>query len=97
MEKVADSIEEFQNLLSDKDFVVRYMAVEMVGDLIQAGQVLEKEQIYSLIIPLVLGGEYTLENLEITDIEVHFSILGQIHQQVKDLPDGASVNLVDFK
>ena len=97
LEKVADSIEEFQNLLNDKAFVVNYMAVEMVGDLIQAGQVLEKEQIYSLIKPLVLGGEYTHENLEVADIEVHFSTLGQIHRKVKDLPDGASVNLVDFK
>ena len=94
LEQLAASIEEFQQLLSDKPFVVKYLAVQMVGDLINSGKTLGKSQIYSLVKPHILGGEYTLKNIAPADIEVHFSLLEQIHKKVIDLPDGASVQSV---
>ena len=78
---VAGSYDEFNQLLSNKEFVVECFAVQMVGDLIQAGKVLEKGQIYSLTVPWFLGGKYELSNIEATDIEVHFSVSGQIARQ----------------
>ena len=39
-------------------------------------------------------GEYEPENFELTDIEVHFELSGQIHKQIKDLPDGTNVKIV---
>ncbi|BFM13642.1 hypothetical protein R50072_37950 [Simiduia litorea] len=80
--KVAESPEEFSRLLSTKDFVVEHFAVQMVGDLIQSGKTLSCGQIYSLSKPWLLGGLYELSNIVPTDIEVHFSISGQIAQQV---------------
>ena len=41
----------------------------------------------------IIGGEYNVDNFELTDIEVHFSFAGQIHKQIKDLPDGTKVNI----
>lgn len=79
---VADSPEDFNRLLADKEFVVEYFAVQMVGDLIQSGKTLSSNQIYSLTKPWLLGGEYKIPNIEPTDIEVHFSLTGQIAQQV---------------
>ncbi len=90
--KVANSIDEFQQLLSDKEFVVNYFAVKMVGDLIKSNINLQNGQIYTFITPPVLGGEYTLENVEVTDIEIHFSLLGQIHNQIRNLPDGTPIS-----
>ena len=78
---VAGSYDEFNQLLSNKEFVVECFAVQMVGDLIQAGKVLEKRQIYSLTVPWFLGGKYELDNIEATDIEVHFSVSGQVARQ----------------
>lgn len=80
--KVADSPEEFNELLSDKEFVIEYFAVQMVGDLIHSGKKLNNGQIYSLTTPWLLGGKYELSNIEPTDIDVHFSITGQIAEQV---------------
>ena len=83
-EQVAESLEEFNKLLSDREFVIEYFAVQMVGDLRQAGKPLSKGQIYSLSQPWLLGGEYTISNIEPTDIEVHFSLTGQIAQQTSE-------------
>jgi hypothetical protein len=41
----------------------------------------------------VIGGEYSVDNIEPTDMNVHFAFSGQICQQVKDLPDGTKVNI----
>lgn len=90
--EVADSTEQFRQLLTEKDFVVDFMGVEMVGDLIRNNVTLNKGQIYSYKKPPVLGGDYVLENVEPTDIGVHFSLTGQIHKQVKDLPEGTAIN-----
>lgn len=82
LSKVSVSIEQFRLLLSNRDFVAKYFAVQMIGDLIQSGHKLEKGQIYSFIVSPALGGKYELANVELSDIEVHFSINGQIHQQL---------------
>lgn len=95
--EIADSFEQFQSLLKEKEFVVNYFAVQMTGDLLASGSVLGTGQIYSLKLPLILGGEYDLSNIEATDIEVHFSISGQIHRQVSELPEGTRITGVSIK
>jgi hypothetical protein len=97
IEKIAATVPEFEQLLKDKEFVVRYLGVEMVGDLIQSGKKLQEGQIYSLQKPYILGGEYTLENIEVIDIEVHFSLLGQVHFKVKDLPEGTGIGSIKIE
>lgn len=82
LSEVAESPEQFNEFLTDKEFVVECFAVQMVGDLIKSGKVLSNGQIYSLTKHWLLGGEYKLSNIEPTDIEVHFSLSGQIAMQV---------------
>ncbi|MDX8514937.1 T6SS immunity protein Tdi1 domain-containing protein [Mesorhizobium captivum] len=43
--------------------------------------------------PLFLGGEDDISNMEITDLEVYWHIMGQVIAKVKGLPPGTSVNL----
>ena len=86
--RVAGSVDEFRTLLADRDFVADHLAVQMVGDLKQAGVHLAPGQLYGFRTPPVLGGAYELENVEPTDIEVHFSTTGQIHEQVRNPPAG---------
>jgi hypothetical protein len=89
--QVASSLENFQSLLGKRDFVASYFAVQMLGDLLAAGQRLSPGQIYSYKQPLVLGGQCALDNIECTDIAVHFSIAGQVHRQVSGLPAGTHI------
>lgn len=95
--KVADTSEQFKERLNDDDFLMNYLPLNAVGDLRLAGNVLSKGQVYSCKLPLILGGEFAPENIECCDMEVHFSFLGQIHKQVKDLPEGAEIKSVQFK
>ncbi|QSI76646.1 T6SS immunity protein Tdi1 domain-containing protein [Niveibacterium microcysteis] len=89
---VAQSAKEFQSLLSDREFVGQYLCVQLVGDLRMKGLVLKPRQIYSFIKPPLLGGEYSLDNIEACDIEVHYSLNGQIARQVSALPPGTPIS-----
>ncbi|WP_255769136.1 T6SS immunity protein Tdi1 domain-containing protein [Pseudarthrobacter sulfonivorans] len=42
--------------------------------------------------PLFLGGSDDESNLELTDIDVYWSIMGQLIVATRDLPDGASIS-----
>ena len=95
--QIAEDGAGFQQLLGDRDFVVEHLSVELVAPLIRSGSVPPAGQILSWRKPPVLGGSYTVENLESTDIEVHFSILGQIWQQVSNLPPGTRIGNVTMK
>lgn len=97
IEKVADSSAEFETLLRDKDFVGKYLSVQMVGTMYQTGRRLQKGKIFSFKKPPILGGEYKVDNIEESDIEVHFAISGQIHMQVAGIPSGTSIGSVILK
>ena len=96
VQSIAESYDDLLSLLNDKNFVVNYFAVELFADL-QQPQTLLTGQIYSYKQPPVLGGQIALDNIEPTDIDVHFTLLGQIHQQVKGLPDGTSIGKVTIQ
>jgi hypothetical protein len=91
-EKVADSYAEFQGKLKDNELVHEWFLVPVVAHLKEQGVILEQGKLYGFKKLPVLGGRYEPNNFELTDIEVHFAMSGQINFQIKDLPDGAKVN-----
>lgn len=93
----ASSLDEFKELLKDRQFVERYFSVEMINALRKVGLSLTGKQIFSYKVPPVLGGEFEVENIEATDISVHFSIAGQIHRQVANLPVGTPINRIRLR
>jgi len=58
---------------------------------------LAPSQLYSFKKPPVLGGEYVLNNFEPISIEVHFSLLGRVHEQVRKLPPDIKIAGVQLK
>jgi hypothetical protein len=92
LEQVAGSAEEFKRLMQQRENADQWFVPELVGDLMASGMRLAPGQCYSYKKPPVLGGEIELGNFEPTDLSVHFSILGQIHRQVKDLPPGTKIS-----
>lgn len=91
LSQVAETAGAFAGLLSDPAFVSVYLRTERIDMLRRQGRTLKKNQVYSFRVPLSLGGEVGLENIEISDVEVHFSIAGQIERQIAALPEGASI------
>ena len=59
----------------------------------RAGKLLADEQCYAFTTPLVLGGKYDAENVWVAEWKEWFSFTADLFQQIKDLPDGATVSL----
>lgn len=91
-EKVADNYEEFQAKLNDNNLIHEWFLVPVVSQLKEQGVQLEQGKLYGFKKLPVLGGQYEAENFELTDIEVHFAMSGQMNFKIKDLPDGTKVN-----
>lgn len=90
--KVAETGAAFQSMLTEEQFVDDHFFPSRIAELREAEIFLYPQQVYSHQKPLVLGGEDDIDNVEVTDVSVHLSILGQIHRQVKEFPNGAPIS-----
>jgi len=93
---VADDLAQFNSLLCEREFVVPFLREVLIEEFRSHGLLLEARQVYSFKQPPLLGGKLEIGNMEACDIEVHFSVHGQIGEQIKDLPEGATVGAVRF-
>ncbi|MES2777766.1 MAG: T6SS immunity protein Tdi1 domain-containing protein [Bacteroidota bacterium] len=91
--KAANSLQEYQNYLYDDDQIDNWFLPLLVEKLIAAGKSLKENEVYSYKKIPVIGGEYSVDNMEPTDMSVHFAFCGQICEQIKDLPDGTRVSV----
>ena len=94
---VAGSTVEFQRLAAEKENQRCWFMTTLLSDLERAGMTLADGQCFSYKTPLVLGGEVELPNIEVGDIYVYASLMGQIHQQVKNLPPGTKITAFKIK
>jgi hypothetical protein len=95
--EVAKDEDDFHRLRMQPQNAMTWFAPQIVGELLTRGLRLRRGECFGYRVPLVLGGEYTPDNFDSTYLEVHFGILGQIHFQVKDLPDGTPINSLTLK
>lgn len=94
---IADDGETFQQLLRDNEFVTEHMFPSRIVQFRNAGMTLGPKQVYSHKHVLALGGADDIDNVEATDVSVHVSIHGQVHRQIKDLPDGTPISKIKIK
>ena len=96
LEQVADDRDHFATIIDEGENANNWLMIPLVDKCVAAGLHLSSGQIYSYKTPPILGGDYTVDNAEICDLEVHFSVLGQIQNKIKDLPDGTKVDRVEI-
>ncbi|WP_326565906.1 T6SS immunity protein Tdi1 domain-containing protein [Amycolatopsis rhabdoformis] len=53
---------------------------------------LRRDQCVGYRVPLFLGGQDVIENLEVSDLEVYWSICGQLRRRALNLPPGTVIN-----
>lgn len=58
----------------------------------ETNKILLPEQCVGYRVPLFLGGEDSLSNLDLYDMEVYWDICGQLLNKVRNLPVGTKVN-----
>ena len=92
LDLVSENIDDFKLKLKDDSQVDEWFMIGLVQQIKESGLELINGKLYGYKKLPVIGGDYIPENFELTDLEVHFSLAGQINQQIKDLPDGTKVN-----
>lgn len=92
-EVIAKSRDEFIEIVDHDDNADNWFAIPLVDECKSIGKYLSNNECYSFKVPPILGGEFKPDNVEPTDLSVHYHLLSQIHNQTKDLPDGTKVKI----
>lgn len=92
--QVAANPEEFDAAMAEN--ADDWFAPKLVHDLLVSGATLKPNECFSYKKPPILGGQFGPKNFEPASLSVHFSIFGQLHRQVKDLPDGTPIGKIEI-
>lgn len=90
---IAKTAQEFEKLLSDKEFTEDWEMKHMVQLAYEKLGPLENNRVYYFKLSPALGGTYTQENIEMISVDELLAMSGDIAEQVKNLPDGAQIKL----
>lgn len=91
LDKVADSRGEFCSLMHLDDNANEWLMIPLVDQLVAAGTLLRPQQCYAFKRLPILGGEYTTANFAPLLISDYLACMGEVHEQMRDLPDGSRV------
>ena len=89
---VASNYEEWKAMLNDRLQLEAWFRGGLIGDLLEAGLTRQPGQCFSPLVPQILSGSWEPSNFDACDLLIHLSMLGQIHRQVKDLPEGTKID-----
>jgi len=81
----------FLKLLKAGDLDPTWFNPNMVALLEARSEHLVPGQCYCYQIPPILGGSFESANIKAISVIVHFSIMGQLHEQIRDLPPGTKI------
>ena len=90
---VADGEEDFLEQLDDEEALEEWLMVGLVDELREAGTVAQAGQCHGFKLLPVLGGEYDAENVYTGPLEAYWGACGDVHRQIDELPDGASIEI----
>lgn len=94
VKQLAESREDFFTQVDLGDNADSWLLISLTDRCVAAGLALGPGQCYTFKIAPVFDGKYSIDNIEVGDLVVNYSLLAQIHQQIKNIPDGAQVKLV---
>ncbi|MGE0640114.1 MAG: T6SS immunity protein Tdi1 domain-containing protein [Thermoanaerobaculia bacterium] len=90
--EVAPSVSDFEEILAAGTRDDDWFLPGFVEAMERKGSRLEPGECYSYRLPPVLGGPIEVANLHVMSILVHFSLSGQLHEQLRRLPKGARIS-----
>ncbi len=89
--------QEFDRLCEDREQRRSWFVGFLLTEVRKACGELVAGECYSCKKPLSLGGQLEPDNFERTDLQVHYSILGQLHQQTRHLPPGTKIDNIKME
>lgn len=93
LQEVAATAAEFNRAVATPESNDLWFGAALVDRLRAAGTVLGPGECYCYIQSPILGGEYEPGNFRVYDVVKHFRVWGPIHERLRDLPDGATIEL----
>lgn len=90
---VAQNREELDQLFSDQEFLEDWDMQRLVTQARKYLGPLSTGKKYCLVIPGILGGEYAISNIKTAPLVELIRFSGDLATQIKDLPDGARIQL----
>ena len=97
LEPVARDRQRWKQKLRDPDSVAEWFKPGFVAALKDAGLTLSAGEVYSPLVPPVIGGSYNPNNYITSQWRAHLHFLGQVHDQVKDMPPGTRIDRLVFE
>ena len=97
LSKAAETGDEFKRIMGLPEKLDEWFMAGLVESLLECGMVLGPGECYGYKLPPIVGGQLEVENIEPTNIVIHQSLLSQIHEQTRNLPEGTKISrfLVD--
>lgn len=94
LERISDSLEGFKELVGNSENREKWFLVDVEQSLIERGFCPLKGKCLGYKIPIVFSESTgTAENVYVADLYEYVSLLGDLHSQMRDLPDGQKVRL----
>jgi hypothetical protein len=94
LETVAQTLEDFEAALADPETIADWFLEPVVDELRLQGKQLESGQCYGFtILPIFEGGSYTSENRFRVSAAEHIRFTGEMHLQMRDVPDGGRLKV----
>lgn len=92
-EIIAKDIAEFEEIKKTEEFILDW-DMEGLVELAEAayGPLADGTSFY-LVLPAVLGGEYSQENINVLPTEEVIAVSGSMAFQIKDLPEGGDIQI----
>lgn len=89
----ADNYQDFFDKKLSCELTEELLIPILVDKLKAHGINLGPNQVYSYTILPIIGGTYDEKNMYAVDLYKHYNLTGEIHFQLKDLPDGTKVKI----
>jgi hypothetical protein len=90
-----DSPDDVKRVLATDEGMDEYLLAGLVFAAGEAGLDPSGNDILGYKVPPVLEGEFEVDNLEVVDFVTALTTAGELHDQIKDLPDGAEITGYD--
>ena len=94
---VAISREDWKDQMQVPERLAYWFQPAFVSELLGAGYSLSAGELFSPTIPFILGGKQTTANFTPSHWLAHLHVLGQVHRQVKGLPEGTPVTNINIE
>ena len=94
LEPAADSLEAFRAAWEDDDQRGFWFGPSLVDAIEAAGGSRGLDECYSYLVLPVLGGTFEPTNFKTRPLQSHLDGWGPIHEQIRELPDGTTCQLV---